>query len=64
MKCRNPEKLRNVYIDIIRELDKMENDLQPDTKLSATVCSYPNVIYDVPRVASVVLENIGQVCPV
>jgi phosphatidylinositol-bisphosphatase len=50
-----------VYSSMIRELDKFENEIMPDARISETGLDFGEVRYGNPKERSLVLENIGQV---
>ncbi|RUS19167.1 Endonuclease/exonuclease/phosphatase [Endogone sp. FLAS-F59071] len=55
------DKQHEVRADVIRQLDKLENEAMPDARISSSSVSLGEVKYLVPEMASVVLENVGQV---
>jgi inositol polyphosphate 5-phosphatase INPP5B/F len=61
VKCRNEEKQRQVYTDIVRQLDRLENECQPDAIVSAQSLCFANVRYNTPQSLTAVLENTGMV---
>jgi phosphatidylinositol-bisphosphatase len=50
-----------VYSSMIRELDKFENEIMPDARISETGLDFGEVRYGNPKERSLVIENIGQV---
>ncbi|CAG8439804.1 7372_t:CDS:10 [Ambispora gerdemannii] len=57
-----PYKQNEVYISIVRELDKFENDNLPDANVSCSVFDYGEIKYlGAPQTKSVTIENTGHV---
>lgn len=58
------DRQHEVRADVIRQLDKLENEAMPDARISSSFVSLGEVKYLVPEMASVTLENVGQACVV
>ncbi|CAG8454959.1 3089_t:CDS:10 [Ambispora leptoticha] len=57
-----PYKYKDVYLSIVRELDRFENDNMPDAKVSCSVFDYGEIKYlGDPQTKTVTVENTGQV---
>ncbi|RUP11735.1 LOW QUALITY PROTEIN: Endonuclease/exonuclease/phosphatase [Jimgerdemannia flammicorona] len=54
------DKQHEVRADVIRQLDKLENESMPDARISSSFINLGNVKYLVPQMTSIVLENVGQ----
>lgn len=50
-----------VYQDIVKQLDKLENDIQPDAVISAKECDFGQVRFGVPVSRSITISNTGKV---
>jgi phosphatidylinositol-bisphosphatase len=55
------DKYYQLYKDLIKTLDKLENDMLPEIKLSAQEYLFDNVRYGIPVIKTLELENTGQV---
>ncbi|KAF0974286.1 hypothetical protein FDP41_006896 [Naegleria fowleri] len=55
------EKYKKCYLDIIKMLDKLENDMLPEVAITGQSINYENVKYDEPITQTVCLHNTGQV---
>jgi len=55
------EKYQMCYRNLIKMLDRLENDLLPEMKLSSQKFTFDDVRYEVPIVQVLELENTGQV---
>lgn len=55
------EKYRSCYRELLKMLDKMENDMLPEVELSAKELVFDNVLYNIPVKRTITLENTGQV---
>ncbi|KAL9656618.1 hypothetical protein ABK040_002890 [Willaertia magna] len=55
------EKYRKCYHDIIKMLDKLENDMLPEVSITGQSINFVNVKYNEPMTQSMVLKNTGQV---
>eukprot|EP01130_Rhizamoeba_saxonica_P009304 TRINITY_DN3776_c0_g1_i1.p1 TRINITY_DN3776_c0_g1~~TRINITY_DN3776_c0_g1_i1.p1 ORF type:complete len:514 (-),score=125.63 TRINITY_DN3776_c0_g1_i1:42-1454(-) len=51
----------NVYQEIVKEIDRLENDIKPDAELSRTECDFGEVRYRVPVRQTLTIENTGKV---
>lgn len=56
-----PEKFEEVQRDVIKSLDRMENDLLPECELDVQNIDFHEVFYNVPRTEVVTVTNTGQV---
>eukprot|EP00026_Physarum_polycephalum_P002205 Phypoly_transcript_02210.p1 GENE.Phypoly_transcript_02210~~Phypoly_transcript_02210.p1 ORF type:complete len:894 (+),score=189.75 Phypoly_transcript_02210:175-2856(+) len=56
-----PEKRSRLYQELVKELDKKENECMPDAVLSSNNVVFSDVRYLVPSSQSIVIENTGQV---
>ena len=57
----SPARLEQVLREIMRRLDKMENESIPKAKLSTTVVHFPGVVYKQRCRQAVVIKNTGEV---
>jgi phosphatidylinositol-bisphosphatase len=55
------ERYNRCYRELIKTLDRLENDMLPEIRLSCTGFVYDDVKYDVPVARTLELENTGQV---
>ncbi|KAG2379469.1 hypothetical protein C9374_006586 [Naegleria lovaniensis] len=55
------EKYKKCYLDIIKMLDKLENDMLPEVAITGQTITYENVKYDEPITQTICLHNTGQV---
>jgi len=55
------EKYKKCYLDIIKMLDKLENDMLPEVAITGQSINYEVVKYDEPNTQIVLLKNTGQV---
>jgi phosphatidylinositol-bisphosphatase len=56
-----PEKRNAVYQDIVKKLDKMENECIPDAAISSNNVFFPNVKYLIPSEQTIQVQNTGKV---
>ncbi|EGG16677.1 RhoGAP domain-containing protein [Cavenderia fasciculata] len=56
-----PEVKNRIYQEIVKELDKKENDSMPDATISTNLIDFESVKFMVPVTRTIVLENVGQV---
>ncbi|KAF2070555.1 hypothetical protein CYY_008130 [Polysphondylium violaceum] len=56
-----PEAKSRVYQDIVKELDKKENDSMPDASISSNMVDFEEIKFMTPVTRQIVIENIGQV---
>jgi len=61
VKIFSPEKMAEIQMEMVRELDKFENECMPDASLSENHLDFGHVKYLLPSTKGVVLENTGQV---
>jgi len=61
VKMFSKEKMTDIQMEIVRELDKFENEIMPDASLSENHVDFGIVKYLVPITKGIVLENTGQV---
>jgi len=61
VKIFSPEKMGEIQMEMVRELDKFENECMPDASLSENHLDFGHVKYLLPATKGVVLENTGQV---
>ncbi|KAI8826160.1 Endonuclease/exonuclease/phosphatase [Fimicolochytrium jonesii] len=55
------DKLTHVHEEILRELDKFENESLPDLAVSTNILEFGDIRYNVPVTKSITVENKGQV---
>jgi len=56
-----PEAKSRVYQDIVKELDKKENDSMPDASISSNMVDFEEIKFMTPVTRQIIIENIGQV---
>ncbi|GAM21673.1 hypothetical protein SAMD00019534_048480 [Acytostelium subglobosum LB1] len=56
-----PEARARIYQEIVKELDKKENDAMPDANINTNSIDFGTVRFMVPVTRQIVIENIGQV---
>jgi phosphatidylinositol-bisphosphatase len=61
VKVIQPEKYKQLYRDLIKTLDKLENDMLPEIKISNQLINFENIRYLIPQSRILSLENTGQV---
>ncbi len=50
-----------VHLEVVRELDRLENECQPDVRLSSITFQFADVLYGVPQSMCLSIENVGAV---
>ncbi|EFC42384.1 phosphatidylinositol polyphosphate 5-phosphatase [Naegleria gruberi] len=55
------EKYKKCYLDIIKMLDKLENDLLPEVAITGQCIDFEAVKYEEPITQTILLKNTGQV---
>ncbi|KAL0481230.1 inositol polyphosphate 5-phosphatase [Acrasis kona] len=55
------DKYKQLYRELIKMLDKLENDMLPEIQLSTQMLQFDTVEYNSPKVCEMTLENTGQV---
>jgi len=55
------DKMQRIHSDIIKQLDKMENDMLPEIKVSQTEFRFDNVRFEEVQTQTIVVENVGKV---
>eukprot|EP01028_Stygiella_incarcerata_P008489 TRINITY_DN3701_c0_g1_i2.p1 TRINITY_DN3701_c0_g1~~TRINITY_DN3701_c0_g1_i2.p1 ORF type:complete len:754 (+),score=198.34 TRINITY_DN3701_c0_g1_i2:598-2859(+) len=55
------EKYTDVYMDVVKALDRLENEMLPECELSNNHLMFNDVMYDVPYHRRFVIRNSGQV---
>ncbi|XP_060063309.1 inositol polyphosphate 5-phosphatase OCRL-like [Ylistrum balloti] len=61
IKVIDDEKSKRVYEDIMKQLDRLENEYLPQVKLSKTDFNFSDLKFMEPQVQSLIVENTGQV---
>lgn len=61
VKSHLPSRYLETHAQIIRELDKFENEIQPDATISMTSLDFGSVKYLVPQTRTITMENTGKV---
>lgn len=61
VKSVNAEKRNSAYQEIVKKLDKLENECMPDATVSSNNVTFNNVRYMVPSEQTIELENTGKV---
>ncbi|KJE90094.1 inositol 5-phosphatase 4, variant 19 [Capsaspora owczarzaki ATCC 30864] len=56
-----PKRFAEVRQQIVREMDKMENECRPDAVISTNLAKFPDVKFMTRYTQSIVIENSGQV---
>ncbi|EFA77723.1 RhoGAP domain-containing protein [Heterostelium album PN500] len=56
-----PDAKSRIYQEIVKELDKKENDSMPDATINTNQVDFESVRFMVPVTRQLVLENVGQV---
>ncbi|EGC34737.1 inositol 5-phosphatase 4 [Dictyostelium purpureum] len=56
-----PEVKNRIYQEIVKELDKKENDSMPDANISTNMVDFETIKFMTPVTKQLVFENIGQV---
>lgn len=61
IKLADKTKRSQVYLNILRELDKFENESLPDVVISSNHLDFGDVYYSKPVTKYIVIENVGHV---
>lgn len=61
IKSINAEKRNAAYQEIVKKLDKLENECMPDAQVSSNQVTFEKVRYMIPSEQTIELENTGKV---